>query len=79
MFADCSNLKEIDVSNFDTSCVMNMSGMFSNYVKLNKMDMSDMLHNCISLKDLDISSLDMANVVDSHNMYNKCLNLINVK
>ena len=46
MFDECSKLTSIDLSNFDTSNVTNMCGMFTG----------------ISMKSLDISNFDLSNV-----------------
>ena len=49
MFTACSRLTSLDVSNFDTSKVTNMSRMFA---------------NCSSLTSLDVSSFDTSQVTD---------------
>ena len=41
MFSGCSNLKELDVSSFDTSRVVDMSFMFQSLSYLNKLDVSN--------------------------------------
>ncbi|MGN0499179.1 MAG: BspA family leucine-rich repeat surface protein [Acutalibacteraceae bacterium] len=64
--ADCSGmfrnskLTSLDLSNFDTSNVTNMSEMFS---------------GCSKLTSLDLSNFDTSNVVDMTNMFSSCSNL----
>ena len=64
MFAEMSNISEIDFTDFDTSKVTNMSNMFM---------------NCESLKELDLSSFDTSNVLDMSKMFSKCNDLQNLK
>ena len=67
MFGNCENLRELDVSNFDTSCVTSMECMFAGDVLLSELDiknfdigmvknMSGMFWDCVNLKKLDISN-----------------------
>ena len=60
MFAGCTSLKALDVSNFDTSSVTNMAYMF---------------HNCSSLKALDLSNFDTSKTGSFGNMFNGCSSL----
>lgn len=63
MFRDCSSLKSLDVSHFDTPNVWNMSNMF---------------RNCSSLTNLDLSSFYTYNVTDMNHMFIDCSNLVSV-
>ena len=54
MFAGCSNLTSLDVSNFNTAKVTNMGGMFG---------------GCSSLTELDLSSFNTANVTGMDAMF----------
>ena len=65
IFAYCSLIKGLDLSNFDTSKVTNMSGMFE---------------GCAELRKLDLTSFDTANVTDMSYMFDECtrLNQLNV-
>ena len=47
LFSECTSLKEIDVSNFDTSKVTDMSKMF---------------YKCESLKELNLANFNTNNV-----------------
>ena len=66
MFSNCSSLKELDLSNFNTNKVTDMSYMFYNCSSLKKLDISNfntnkvkvvsyMFYECSSLKDLIFS------------------------
>jgi len=63
MFAEMSNISEINFTDFDTSKVKDMSNMFM---------------NCKSLEELDLSSFDTSNVIDMSKMFFKCTNLKNL-
>ena len=60
MFSGCETLTYIDLSNFDTSSVN---------------DLSSMLSGCSSIEYLDISSFNMENVKSSDNMFYNLKNL----
>ena len=77
MFYQDYNLRIIDVSNFNTSNVTNMSDMFSMYLGTsileeirgltsfntsNVTNMSTIFYNCQKIATLDLSSFDMTNV-----------------
>ena len=64
MFYACMNLTSLDLSNFDTNKVTNMSYMFN---------------NCISLTSLDLSNFDTSNVTNMSSMFNECNNLTTIK
>ena len=80
------NVLEIDLSNFDTSKVTNMAGMFFNILLLTTLDfssfdtskvtnMSNMFNNMPSLTTLDLSSFDTSNVTDMRYMFFSMSNL----
>ena len=61
MFKGCNNLKNIDLSNFDTSAVTNMQHMFN---------------NCYGLKNVYVSELwNINNVTSSDSMFYNCKSL----
>ena len=64
MFYYCDELTSIDLSNFDTSKVDDMSSIFS---------------FCFSLTSLDLSSFDTSNVEDMYYMFYYCSNLTTIK
>jgi len=57
LFYDERSIKNINISNWDTSNVTNMEGMFYNCYKFNS----------------DISSWDVSNVTNMDKMFNQCL------
>ena len=67
MFYGCSNITEIDLSNFDTSKVTDMSSMFSCCSQLTSLDLSNFntsnVYNMMSMFSLcsELSSLDLSN------------------
>lgn len=85
MFKNCK-LTELDLSNFDTSNVTNMSEMFSNCTNLTSLDLSNfdtsnvtdmkyMFDSCSSLTSLDISSFDTSKIEDMSYMFIACSKL----
>ena len=83
MFADCSSLTNIDLSEFNTKKVTNMSDMFANChsltnIKLssfnttNVTDMSYMFAYCGNLTELNLSSFNADTVKDISYMFNNC-------
>ena len=89
MFYKCKDLYYLDLSNFKTENVINMSGMFNkclglkeiNLKKLNTekvTDMSWMFNECSLLKDLDLSSFKTDNVQNMGMMFNRCESLTNL-
>ena len=61
---NCSSLKTLNINNFKTSNVADMSTMFG---------------GCSSLESLDVSSFDTSKVKKMHSMFESCKNLKNVK
>ena len=89
MFCDCSKLISLDIRNFDTSSVIDMSYMFKNCSKLtsldfsnfdisNVIDMSYMFKNCSKLTSLDLSNFDTSQVTDMSCMFYHCKNLTDI-
>ena len=76
----------LDLSNFNTSRITNMSFMFHNCSNLkslnlenfntkNVMDMSGMFFNCVNLEILDLSKFNTSKVIDMDSMFWLCKNL----
>ena len=76
----------IDLSNFDTHNITDMSYMFYNCCNLKSLnlfsfnthkvtDMEAMFYECINLKTLDISEFDTANVMYMERMFRRCKSL----
>ena len=57
MFYECSSLKNIDLSNFNTQNITNMSYMFG---------------ECNSLKNIDLSNFNTQNVTNMCYMFFEC-------
>ena len=60
MFSECSSLKELNLSNFNTNNVNNMSGMF---------------YKCSTLKELNLSNFNTNNVINMSYMFSYCSSL----
>ena len=87
MFYECSELKSIDLSSFNTNNVNNMSSMFSHCYELksvkfsssfntsNVKNMSGMFYDCYALKSIDLSSLNTKNVNNMSHMFSCCHSL----
>ena len=86
MFASCSSLSSINVSNFNTSKVTNMNGMFqycsglynlhvNNFNTENVTNMSDMFFYCSNLQQLDVTNFNTAKVTKMGDMFDQCTNL----
>lgn len=80
MFSDMRSLTSLDLSNFDTSRVMDMGSMFASSSNLTSLDlsnfdtskvtnMSNMFSNMRSLTSLDLSSFNTTNVTDMSSMF----------
>ena len=86
MFYFCEDITEIDLSNFNTSEVEDMSFMFSSCTSLTSLnlsyfdtskvkDMVGMFCNCISMTSLDLSYFDTSKVVSMRMMFENCISL----
>ena len=83
------SLTNIDLSNFNTKNITDMSIMFnkcSYLVKLdlyylntqNVTDMSHMFYSCISLTNIDLSSFNTEKVTNISYMFKGCISLTNI-
>jgi surface protein len=63
MFFNCWELKSLNLSNFDTSSVINMQQMFA---------------SCTSLTSLDINNFNTSNVENMKGMFSDCNSLISL-
>ena len=91
MFQECKDLEEVDLSNFNTSNVVDISYMFNNCNKLNKIvgiynfytinvtKMQCLFQECHELEYLDLSNFNTSNVIDMSFMFNQCYKLIEIK
>ena len=89
MFSNCSSLPSLNVSNFNTSNVTNMSNMFqncsslpslnvSNFDTSNVTDMGAMFSSCSNLPSLNVSNFNTSNVTNMSNMFQNCSSLANL-
>ena len=91
IFSECSSIISLNLSNFKTDNVENMSGMFfncssltslnlSNFNTINVNKMNDIFSNCSSLTSLDLSHFNTNNVDDISGMFYNCssLNYLNL-
>ena len=90
LFSNLTNVTSIDLSNMDTSGVINMSNMFSdntsltnitfgdNFNTANVINMSGMFKNCTILKTIDLSSFDTSNATIFASMFMNCQGLQNL-
>ena len=95
MFLECSNITEIDLSNFNTSQVTNMNSMFfgcssltslilSNFNTSQVTNMNSMFFRCSLLTSLNLSNFNTSQVINMDYMFYGCssleyINLINFK
>ncbi|MBD5522291.1 MAG: BspA family leucine-rich repeat surface protein [Lachnospiraceae bacterium] len=86
MFAYCSSMTSVDLSNLETSNVTDMSRMFYNCCALTEVDvskfdtskvtdMSSMFDNCNELTEVDVSRFDTSKVTDIGWMFSSCYKL----
>ena len=86
MFCLCESLTNLDLSNFNTQDVTNMTNMFancnsltnlnlSNFNTQNVTNMNDMFSCCNSLTNLDLSNFNTQNVTDMNEMFFGCKSL----
>ena len=83
MFNGCSALSSLDLSNFNTAIVTNMSYMFFNCATLSSLDLSNfntaivsdmslMFGSCSTLSSLDLSNFYTKEVRDMSYMFSRC-------
>ena len=76
MFNECNNLEYLDLSNFDTSNVIDMGFMFNKCILLKEIkginrfntnkvnNMKAMFQECNELQYLDLSNFDTSKIID---------------
>ena len=86
MFYNCQSLKEVDLTNLDTSKVQMMSQMFAFCYSLETLDLSNMdtsrvlcfskmFEKCTSLKELDLSNFNIEKADRLEFMFEGCTSL----
>ena len=89
MFFECSSLTNLNLSNFNTTNVIDMSFMFercpsltnlnlSNFNTTNVTNMSSMFDGCSSLTNLNLSNFNTTNVTDMSGMFSEASSLTNL-
>ena len=80
MFENCTELKSLDLTTFDTSWCRDFSYMFANCIKIENIninnfntklirDMSYMFSNCTSLETVNVSSFDTSTLTTMDYMF----------
>ncbi len=88
-FYELPNLKNVDLSEFDSSNVTDMNRMFYNCTSLKELklgnfdtskvtNMDRMFSLCSSLETLDVSKFNTANVTNMNSMFHGCSSLTNL-
>ena len=86
MFYSCSDIVEIDLSQFDTSEVNTMESMFYGCSQLTSVNfssintasvtnMKNMFRDCSKLTSINLSNLDTSKVTTMENMFSDCISL----
>lgn len=86
MFFQCSSLRSLDLSSFNTSKVIGMNLMFFNCTNLESIDLSSfetenlqqmphMFYSCTKLEKLDLSSFATPNMTSMLSAFQNCKNL----
>ena len=86
LMKDLKNIEEVDLSNLDTSKVVDISSLFNGCSNLKTINvdnlntskvknMSEMFTNCNNLKEIDLEDIDTENVENMSNMFFGCFNL----
>ena len=86
IFQECSDVTEIDLSNFNTSSIKKMNGMFqgctsltsinfNNFDTSNIESMENMFSGCSKLISLNLSSFNLTNALRIDGMFNGCSQL----
>ena len=89
MFKNLTNLKEVDLSNFDGTEIESMSLMFFDCKNLESVNFNNfktpsliyidgLFFGCNSLLSADLSYLDTSSVINMENMFSGCLSLTSV-
>jgi len=91
MFQQCNKIEYLDLSNFNTSKVEDLSFIFNQCQKLKEIkginnfntsqvkNMSCMFQECNELESLDLSNFDTSKVDDINNIFFSCYKLKEIK
>ena len=89
MFRYCSDITQIDMSNFDTSEVTDMNSIFAECVSLTSLNLSNfntsqvtnlggLFYNCKLLTSLDLSALNTSKATYMANIFRGCTSLTSI-
>ena len=89
MFSGCSKLKSLDLTNFDTSDVVDMSYLFLECRTLDSLEVGSfntehvtampfIFCGCANIKEIDLSNFDMTQVENNNYMFEACDNLTTI-
>ena len=89
MFGDCKLITSINLSNFNTSKLINMNRIFSGCSSLTNIDLSNfntdnvtdmgcMFSGCSSLTNIKLSNFNTNNVINMNGMFSGCSSLTNI-
>ena len=91
IFENCSNIYSIDLSNFDTTNIVDISCMFNGCKNLKKIkgidkfnikqvrNMTAIFKDCNELLELDLSNFDTSNAIEMESMFAECNKLKDIK
>ena len=91
MFQNCNELEYLDLTNFNTSQVTDMSFMFyechklkeikgiNNFITINATNIGGMFEDCNELVNLDLSNFNTYRVAVMGRMFYKCYKLKEIK
>ena len=90
MFNNCYNLKELNISNFNTKNAIYFNYMLNGCKKIKQVDISKfntsscheinyMFNGCESINEVDMINWDMANITYMNYLFNGCKNLSEIK
>ena len=86
MFRDCSNIYEIDFTDFDASNILKMDGLFRGCSSLKSVNLSNwnvqnvnnvtyLFSDCISLKSIELPNFKNSKLINVNNMFDNCSSL----
>lgn len=90
MFADCSNITTLDISDLNTTNVTSMANLFKNCASLttvtglntrnlnNCTTFEGLFSNCSNINEIDLSNLNAAELTNIQHMFQKCSKLTTI-
>ena len=89
-FRNCTSLTSLDLSNYDSSEIINLSYMFSGCISLTSLDLSNwdtsnvknidyLFHNCSSLESVNLENWNIEEVESIDSIFDGCTSLKNIE